>query len=82
MACVAGLVADLEPSAPLAVDPACVSKHGDQLIDQAALGAPPYLLFPHATMINPNLDEAAALTELSPETPAPVITDLLPGCGP
>jgi hydroxymethylpyrimidine/phosphomethylpyrimidine kinase len=82
VACVAGLVADLDPSVPLVVDPVCVSKHGDQLIDQAALGALRTLLFPYATMITPNLDEAAALTERSPEIPAPVLADLLLGCGP
>ena len=82
VACVAGLVADLDPSVPLVVDPVCVSKHGDRLIDQAALEALRTLLFPYATMITPNLDEAAALTERSPETPAPVLADLLLGCGP
>jgi len=82
VACVAGLVADLDPPVPLVVDPVCVSKHGDRLIDQAALGALRTLLFPYATMITPNLDEAAALTERSPDSPAPVLADLLLGCGP
>ena len=40
------LVADLDPPVPLVVDPVCVSKHGDRLIDQAALGALRTLLFP------------------------------------
>jgi hydroxymethylpyrimidine/phosphomethylpyrimidine kinase len=82
VACVASLVADLDPPVPLVVDPVCVSKHGDQLIDQAALGALCTLLFPYATMITPNLDEAAVLTGRSPETPAPVLADLLFDCGP
>jgi hydroxymethylpyrimidine/phosphomethylpyrimidine kinase len=67
---------------PLVVDPVCVSKHGDRLIDQAAVGALRTLLFPYATMITPNLDEAAALTGRSLATPAPVLADLLLDCGP
>jgi hydroxymethylpyrimidine/phosphomethylpyrimidine kinase len=82
VACVADLVADLDPQVPLVVDPVCVSKHGDRLIDQAAVGALRTLLFRYATMITPNLDEAAALTGRSPATPAPVLADLLLGCGP
>jgi hydroxymethylpyrimidine/phosphomethylpyrimidine kinase len=82
VACVADLVADLDPSLPLVVDPVCVSKHGDPLIDPAAVGALRTLLFPYATMITPNLDEAAALTGHSAATPAPVLADLLLGYGP
>jgi hydroxymethylpyrimidine/phosphomethylpyrimidine kinase len=82
VACVADLVADLDPQVPLVVDPVCVSKHGDRLIDQAAVGALRTLLFRYATMITPNLDEAAALTGRSPATSAPVLADLLLGCGP
>jgi hydroxymethylpyrimidine/phosphomethylpyrimidine kinase len=82
VACVADLVADLDPAVPLVVDPVCVSKHGDRLIDHAALGALRTLLFPYATMITPNLDEAAVLTGRSAGTPAAVLADLLLGCGP
>ena len=77
VACVADLVADLASTVPLVVDPVCVSKHGDPLIDEAAVGALRTLLFRYATMITPNLDEAAALTGRSPATPAPVLADLL-----
>jgi hydroxymethylpyrimidine/phosphomethylpyrimidine kinase len=82
VACVADLVADLDPPVPLVVDPVCVSKHGDRLIDQAAVGALRSQLFRYATVITPNLDEAAVLTERSAETPAPVLADLLLGWGP
>jgi len=82
VACVADLVADLDPRIPLVVDPVCVSKHGDQLIDEAAVGALRTELFPHATVITPNLDEAAVLTERSVETPPAELADLLLGCGP
>jgi hydroxymethylpyrimidine/phosphomethylpyrimidine kinase len=82
VACVADLVADLDPPVPLVVDPVCVSKHGDRLIDQAAVGALRSQLFRHATVITPNLDEAAMLTERSAETAAPELADVLLGCGP
>jgi hydroxymethylpyrimidine/phosphomethylpyrimidine kinase len=82
VACVADLVADLDPPVPLVVDPVCVSKHGDRLIDRAAVSALRTLLFPHATVITPNLDEAAVLTKRSVETPAAVLADLLLGYGP
>jgi len=82
VACVADLVANLYPPVPIVVDPVCVSKHGDRLIDQAAVGALRTLLFPYATVITPNLDEAAALTGRSPTTPAPVLADILLSCGP
>ena len=82
VACVAELVADLDPLVPLIVDPVCVSKHGDQLIDHDAIGALRTLLFRYATVITPNLNEAAALTGRSAETPAPVLADLLLADGP
>ena len=82
VACVAELVADLDPPVPLIVDPVCVSKHGDQLIDHDAIGALRTLLFRYATVITPNLNEAAALTGRSAETPAPVLADLLLADGP
>jgi hydroxymethylpyrimidine/phosphomethylpyrimidine kinase len=77
VACVAELVADLDPPVPLIVDPVCVSKHGDRLIDHEAVGAIRTLLFPHATVITPNLDEAALLTGRPAQTPAAVLADLL-----
>jgi hydroxymethylpyrimidine/phosphomethylpyrimidine kinase len=82
VACVADLVADLDPSVPVVVDPVCVSKHGDPLIDQPAIGALRTRLFPYATVITPNLDEAAALAGRSANTPAPILADLLLACGP
>ncbi len=75
--CVADLVADLAPQVPLVVDPVCVSKHGDRLIDQEAIGALRSLLFPHATVITPNLDEAAVLTGCSADSPAAELADRL-----
>jgi hydroxymethylpyrimidine/phosphomethylpyrimidine kinase len=80
--CVADLVADLDAKVPVVVDPVCVSKHGDRLIDQDAISALQTLLFPHATVITPNLDETVALTGCSADSPAPVLADRLLGLGP
>ena len=80
--CVADLVADVDPPVPLIVDPVCVSKHGDRLIDHEAPGALRTRLFRYATVITPNLDEAAALTGRPAQTPAAELADLLLADGP
>jgi hydroxymethylpyrimidine/phosphomethylpyrimidine kinase len=46
---------------PVVVDPVSVSKHGDPLLDPAALDAVRTKLLPVATLVTPNLPEAAAL---------------------
>jgi hydroxymethylpyrimidine/phosphomethylpyrimidine kinase len=48
-------------TAPLVVDPVSVSKHGDPLLDPAALDAMRGRLLPMATLVTPNLYEAAQL---------------------
>ena len=80
--CVADLVANVDPPVPLIVDPVCVSKHGDRLIDHEALVALRTRLFRYATVITPNLDEAAALTGRPAQTPAAELADLLLADGP
>jgi hydroxymethylpyrimidine/phosphomethylpyrimidine kinase len=80
--CVADLVADVDPTVPLIIDPVCVSKHGDRLIDHEALGALRTRLFRYATVITPNLDEAVALTGRPAQTPAAELADLLLADGP
>lgn len=55
---------------PLVVDPVMISKHGAPLIAGEAREALAARLLPCATLITPNLHEAAALTGLSVETPA------------
>ncbi|HEX9241909.1 MAG TPA: bifunctional hydroxymethylpyrimidine kinase/phosphomethylpyrimidine kinase [Anaeromyxobacter sp.] len=47
--------------APLVVDPVMVAKSGDRLLDDAAERAYVEALFPHATLVTPNLHEATAL---------------------
>jgi hydroxymethylpyrimidine/phosphomethylpyrimidine kinase len=48
--------------APLVVDPVAVSSHGDSLLSPGALAAIRERLLPLATVITPNLGEAALLT--------------------
>jgi hydroxymethylpyrimidine/phosphomethylpyrimidine kinase len=47
---------------PLVVDPVFVSKHGDTLLADDAVGALRDRLLPLATVVTPNLPEASALT--------------------
>ena len=52
----------LETGVPnLVVDPVAVSKHGDRLLDEAAVGALRDRILPLATLVTPNLPEAASL---------------------
>ncbi len=65
---IVGLVADLyvdglalNSRPPLVVDPVMVATSGDTLLQEDAIAAYRERLFPHATLITPNLDEVAAL---------------------
>ena len=58
---VADLLTTLPVGVPLVLDPVAVSKHGDPLIDDDALGAMRERLFPLATVATPNLEEARTL---------------------
>jgi hydroxymethylpyrimidine/phosphomethylpyrimidine kinase len=49
-------------TAPLVVDPVCVSKHGDALLSEDAVDAMRSELLPLATVLTPNLAEAARLS--------------------
>jgi hydroxymethylpyrimidine/phosphomethylpyrimidine kinase len=50
-------------SIPFIVDPVMIATSGDNLLEPEALGAYKNKLFPLATLITPNLDEAALLLE-------------------
>jgi len=50
---------------PLVLDPVMVAKSGDALLQPEAVGALKQLLLPLATVVTPNLPEAAALTGLA-----------------
>jgi len=49
------------PTVPLVVDPVFVSTSGHALADASAVDALRRMLLPHARVVTPNLDEAAAL---------------------
>ncbi len=66
---IADLIADV-PGLPVVVDPVCASKHGDALIDPDAIAALRTRLVPSATVLTPNLPEAALLTGLPESAPA------------
>lgn len=50
---------------PLVIDPVMISKHGARLIEQHAIDMLIQQLLPRATLITPNLHEAAALSNRS-----------------
>lgn len=52
---------------PLVVDPVMISKHGAPLLSDDARKAVEICLLPHATLVTPNLPEAAALTGIAVE---------------
>jgi len=64
---VAGALAELLAGreVPVVVDPVSVSKHGDPLLDPAALDAVRTRLLPLATLVTPNLHEAAQLAGIT-----------------
>jgi hydroxymethylpyrimidine/phosphomethylpyrimidine kinase len=51
----------LLPRMPLIVDPVMVATSGDSLLDEAAIDSYRQLLLPRATLVTPNLPEAARL---------------------
>ncbi len=61
VAAVAAAVADHLAGVPLVVDTVFVSKHGDTLLADDAVGALRHELLPLATLVTPNLPEASAL---------------------
>ncbi len=86
LTCVAELLAGLAARArcgvPVVVDPVCVSKHGDRLIDREAVGALREVLLPLAQVVTPNLDEAVLLTGLPAERGGAALAEALLAYGP
>jgi len=64
---VAAAVADFG-IAPLVVDPVLISKHGDALLADDAVGALREELLPHASIVTPNLPEASRLVGFDVDT--------------
>lgn len=82
---VVGLVARLLgelTSTPVVIDPVCASKHGDPLIEEAAIDALRHEVLPTATVVTPNLVEAALLTGLDQRTPVAELAATLLEFGP
>lgn len=77
---VASLLSSLPDGVPVVVDPVCASKHGDALIDADAVAALRTELLPVATVITPNLPEAALLADR--EGTAAELAEVLLGYGP
>jgi hydroxymethylpyrimidine/phosphomethylpyrimidine kinase len=63
VAAVADALAEHDPSIPLVVDPVMVSSSGRSLLEAAGVAVLRERLLPLATVITPNLDEAAVLLE-------------------
>ena len=61
VATVARAIVDLAPNTPLVVDPVILATTGDRLLDADAVATYASELFPRATLITPNLDEATVL---------------------
>jgi hydroxymethylpyrimidine/phosphomethylpyrimidine kinase len=79
--CVADLLAELD-GVPVVVDPVCASKHGDPLIDADAVEALRTRLLPAATVLTPNLGEAALLAGTSAGAPPRELAERLLAFGP
>lgn len=61
---IAAVAAELEERAvPVVLDPVMVAKSGDMLLPEAAMDALRHLMLPHATLLTPNLPEAARLLD-------------------
>lgn len=58
---VAKTLADRAPEIPLVIDPVMVATSGDALLQPDAIASYERDLFPRATLVTPNLDEAAQL---------------------
>ncbi len=59
---------DAFPDVPVVLDPVMVASSGDPLIDETAIGLLRERLMPRATVVTPNLDEAAVLLGEPPES--------------
>ncbi|HZO98137.1 MAG TPA: bifunctional hydroxymethylpyrimidine kinase/phosphomethylpyrimidine kinase [Gaiellaceae bacterium] len=62
---------------PLVVDPVMVASSGARLLEPDAVSTLVGRLFPLATVVTPNLHEAAALAGLPEETPRPALAERL-----
>lgn len=78
--CVARLLGGL--AVPVVIDPVCVSKHGDPLIDDDAIDALRTRLLRVATVVTPNLNEASRLSDLPVDAGTDELAGALAAYGP
>ncbi|MFD2208006.1 bifunctional hydroxymethylpyrimidine kinase/phosphomethylpyrimidine kinase [Kiloniella antarctica] len=65
------------PDVPIVLDPVMVAKSGDKLLQDDAIQSLKEHLLPKATIITPNLPEAAELTEMKEPTSLDEMSELL-----
>ena len=58
-----------QASFPVVVDPVCVSQSGHKLLQDDAVNAMRELIFPHASLLTPNIPEAELFTGMSIKGP-------------
>jgi hydroxymethylpyrimidine/phosphomethylpyrimidine kinase len=73
---------DLVEGAPVVLDPVMVAESGARLLDEQATGALRERLVPRATVVTPNLAEAAVLAGAGAETDPAELAQAVHGLGP
>ena len=73
---------DLVPDAPVVLDPVMVAESGATLLDDDAQEALRTTLVPRATVVTPNLPEAAVLAQAEPDAPAEDLARKVHALGP
>jgi hydroxymethylpyrimidine/phosphomethylpyrimidine kinase len=73
---------DFTGDAPVVIDPVMVAESGARLLDEDALDALRRTLLPRATVVTPNVPEAAALSGLGAETAAGELARAVRALGP
>jgi hydroxymethylpyrimidine/phosphomethylpyrimidine kinase len=73
---------DLVGDAPVVLDPVMVSESGSSLLDDGAQEALRTRVVPRATVVTPNVAEAARLVGLDPETPSDELARAVHALGP
>jgi hydroxymethylpyrimidine/phosphomethylpyrimidine kinase len=77
-----GQALDLLPGVPVVLDPVMVAESGARLLDEDAEQALRADLVPRATVVTPNVAEAAALAGAGPGAPAEELARAVHGLGP
>lgn len=77
-----GMALDALGDVPVVVDPVMVAESGARLLQEEAIEALIELVVPLATVVTPNIPEAAVLTGLDPGSPQAVLAAAVAGLGP